>query len=76
MGFDIELLRTELQKYGQIIQLGVYHESNLEIKTKNSTGRQTTYTRIENELILPYYNKIESTFGGGYYKGAFIIKDD
>ena len=74
MSFDLELLRTELQKYSTIIQLGVYHESNLEIKTKNSTGRAVTYDRIEQDFILPYFNKIESTFGSGYYKSAFAIK--
>ena len=76
MSFDLELLRAELTKYGTIIQLGIYHDTNLEINVKNSTGRQTTYTRIENDFILPYYNKIESRFGNGYYKSAFIIKDE
>ncbi len=72
--FDIEQLRSELTKYGNVIQLGVYHDTNLEIKVKNSTGRQTTYDRIESELILPYFDKIESRFGSGYYKSAFFKK--
>jgi hypothetical protein len=75
MSFNIELLKEELSKYGTIIDCDVYHNSNLEIKVKNSTGRQTTYERIEHDLILPYFNKIESRFGGGYYKSAFLIKD-
>ena len=75
MSFNIELLRGELEKYGTIKQLGVYHNTNLEINVKNSTGRQTTYERIENDFILPYFNKIESRFGGGYYKSAFLIKE-
>ena len=72
--FDLEALRNELTKYGSILQLGVYHDTNLEIKVKNSTGRQATYDRIELELILPYFDKIESRFGGGYYKAAFLKK--
>ena len=75
MSFNLELLREELERYGTIKQLGVYHNTNLEINVKNSTGRQTTYERIENDFILPYFNKIESRFGGGYYKAAFIIKE-
>ena len=75
MSFNLELLREELEKYGTIKQLGVYHNTNLEINVKNSTGRQTTYERIENDFILPYFNKIESRFGGGYYKSAFLIKN-
>lgn len=72
--FDLEALRAELSKYGTILQLGVYHDSNLEIKVKNSTGRQATYERIELEMILPYFDKIESRFGGGYFKAAFLKK--
>ena len=72
--FDLEQLRSELSKYGTVIQLGVYHDSNLEIKVKNSTGRQTTYDRIETELILPYFDKIDSRFVSGYYKSAFLKK--
>tara|TARA_R110001632_G_scaffold45249_1_gene114965 strand:- start:2293 stop:2520 length:228 start_codon:yes stop_codon:yes gene_type:complete len=75
MPFNLELLREELSRYGTIKQLGVYHGTNLEINVKNSTGRQTTYERIENDLILPYFDKIESRFGNGYYKSAFIIKE-
>ena len=75
MSFNIELLREELSKYGTIKQLGIYHDTNLEINVKNSTGRQTTYERIENDFILPYFDKIESRFGGGYYKSAFLIKE-
>lgn len=74
MSFNLELLRDELSKYGSVIQLGVYHDTNLEIKVKNSTGRQITYDRIETDLIIPYFDKIESRFGGGYYKAAFILK--
>lgn len=70
--FSIELLKEELSKYGTIIDCSIYHDSNLEIKVKNSTGRQTTYNRIEQDFILPYFNKIESRFGNGYYKSAFI----
>lgn len=76
MSFDLEILRAELMKYGTIKQLGVYHNTNLEINVKNSTGRQTTYDRIENDFILPYFDKIESRFGNGYYKSAFFIKDE
>ena len=76
MSFNLELLKSILEKYGTIIDCNIYHDTNLEIKVKNTTGRQITYTRIENDLILPYYNKIESRFGNGYYKGAFIIKDE
>ena len=72
--FDLEVLRNELTKYGSIIQLGVYHDTNLEIKVKNSTGKQATYDRIELEFILPYFDKIESRFGGGFYKSAFTKK--
>ncbi len=75
MSFNLELLRVELEKYGSVIQLGIYHDTNLEINVKNSTGRQTTYERIENDLILPYFDKIESRFGNGYYKSAFFIKE-
>ena len=74
MPFDLELLKIELEKYSNIIQLEIYHDTNLEIKVKNLTGRQTTYERIEQDFIIPYYNKIESNFGNGYYKGAFFIK--
>ena len=69
--FDLEQLRSELSNYGTVLQLEVYHDTNLEIKVKNSTGRQATYDRIESELILPYFNKIDSRFGGGYYKSCF-----
>ena len=69
--FDLQALETELSKYGTILQCEVYHETNLEIKVKNATGRLATYDRIETELILPYFNKIESRFGGGFYKAAF-----
>ena len=69
--FDLEVLKQELSKYGTIIDCTVYNETNLEIKVKNSTGRQITYDRIENDFILPYFNKIDSRFGGGYYKAAF-----
>ena len=72
--FSLEVLKEELSKYGSILQLGIYHNTNLEIKVKNATGRQTTYDRIENDLILPYFNKIESNFGNGYYKGAFTTE--
>ena len=75
MSFNLELLREELSKYGTIIDCEVYHETNLEIKVKNLTGRQTTYERIENDFILPYFDKIVSRFGSGYYKSAFLIKE-
>ena len=75
MSFDLELLRDELSRYGSVIDCNIYHETNLEIKVKNSTGRQATYTRIQNDFILPYFNVIDSRFGGGYYKSAFIIKE-
>ena len=74
MSFNLEALKQELSKYGTIIDCSIYHDTNLEIKVKNSTGRQTTYDRIEQELILPYFDKIISRFGSGYYKSAFIIK--
>ena len=74
MVFDIELLRTELEKYSTILQLDVYHDTNLEIKCKNTTGKAVTYERIETTFILPYFDKIESTFGSGYYKSAFLKK--
>lgn len=73
--FDLEALETELSKYGTVKQCEVYHGTNLEINVKNSTGRLATYDRIETELILPYFDKIESRFGGGYYKAAFIKKE-
>jgi len=69
--FDLELLKAELNKYGTIIDCNLYNEVNLEIKVKNSTGRQTTYDRIETDFILPYFNKIDSRFISGYYKSAF-----
>jgi len=69
--FDLEVLKQELSKYGTIIDCTVYNETNLEIKVKNSTGRQTTYDRIETDYILPYFNKIDSRFISGYYKSAF-----
>jgi len=72
MTFNLELLKEELSKYGTIINCSLYDENNLEIKVKNSTGRQTTYNRIENDYILPYFNKIDSRFNSGYYKSAFI----
>ena len=72
--FNIELLREELSKQGTIIDCSIYNDSNLEIKVKNSTGRQTTYDRIEQDFILPYFSKIESRFGGGYYKAAFTTE--
>jgi len=74
MTFNLELLKEELSKYGTIINCSLYDENNLEIKVKNSTGRQITYDRIEQDFILPYFDKIESRFGNGYYKSAFIIK--
>ena len=74
MTFNLEALKQELSKYGSIIDCTLYHNTNLEIKVKNSTGRQITYDRIEQDFILPYFNKIESRFGGGFYKSAFIIK--
>ena len=70
--FNLELLKEELNKYGTIISCSIYNENNLEIKVKNTTGRQTTYDRIEQDFILPYFNKIDSRFGSGYYKSAFI----
>jgi len=70
--FNLELLKEELNKYGTIISCSVYNETNLEIKVKNTTGRQITYDRIEQYFILPYFNKIDSRFGSGYYKSAFI----
>ena len=75
MSFNIELLKDELSRYGNILDCKIYHNTNLEIQVKNITGRQTTYTRIENDYILPYFDKIESLFGNGYYKSAFIIKE-
>ena len=57
MSFNLELLREELSKYCTIIDCEVYHETNLEIKVKNLTGRQATYERIENDFILPIYFK-------------------
>jgi hypothetical protein len=72
MTFNLEVLKQELSKYGTIIDCTIYNEVNLEIKVKNTTGRQSTYDRIENDFILPYFNKIDSRFGGGYYKSAFI----
>jgi hypothetical protein len=74
MSFNLELLREELSKYGTIIDCEVYHETNLEIKVKNLTGKQSTYDRIEQDFILPYFDKIISRFGSGYYKSAFLIK--
>jgi len=74
MTFNLEALKQELSKYGSIIDCTLYHNTNLEIKVKNSTGRQITYDRIEQDFILPYFDKIESRFGNGFYKSAFIIK--
>ena len=74
MSFNLEVLKAELNKYGTIIDCAVYHNTNLEIKVKNSTGRQTTYERIETEMILPYFVKIDSRFGSTYYKSAFAIE--
>jgi len=74
MTFNLEILKEELSKYGTVINCSVYNETNLEIKVKNTTGRQTTYDRIENDLILPYFVKIDSRFGSGYYKSAFAIE--
>ena len=71
MSFDLEGLKIELSKYGDIIDCSLYLEdTNLEIKCKNKTGRATTYKRIETELILPYFNEIVSNFGSGFYKGG------
>ena len=75
MSFNLEQLENELMRYGSVIDCKVYNNTNLEIKVKNSTGRQTTYERIENDFILPYFEKIESRFGGGYYKSAFLKKE-
>jgi|TARA_R110000772_G_scaffold261989_1_gene380828 hypothetical protein len=75
MSFNLEVLKEELSKYGTVMDCCVYCETNLEIKIKNSTGRAVTYNRIENDLILPYFVKIDSRFGTGYYKGAFAIED-
>lgn len=75
MSFNLEQLENELMKYGSIINCQVYDEVNLEIKVKNSTGRETTYDRLEQYFILPYFNKIDSRFGGGYYKSAFLKKE-
>lgn len=73
MSFNIELLKQELGKYGTVLTCSVFNEDhNIEIKCKNSTGRQTTYTRIETELIKPYFPvTIKSDFRQGYYKSAF-----
>jgi hypothetical protein len=75
MSFNLEQLENELMRYGTIIDCGVYHNTNLEIKVKNLTGRLSTYDRIEQDFILPYFTKIISRFGGGYYKAAFLIKE-
>jgi hypothetical protein len=70
--FDLELLKAELNKYGTIIECCCFeNDTILEIKVKNSTGRQITYDRIETDYILPYFNKVDSRFISGYYKGAF-----
>ncbi len=71
--FNIELLKQELSKYGNVLACSSFNEdNNLEIKCKNSTGRLVTYQRIENDLILPYYpNVIKTDFREGYYKAAF-----
>ena len=74
MSFNLEILKEELSKYGTVINCSVFNETNLEIKVKNLTGRQATYNRIETELILPYFLKIDSRFGSGYYKAAFAIE--
>jgi len=74
MSFDLEILKLELEKYSSVIDCSIYHENVLEIYVKNLTGRQSTYDRIETDLILPYYNKVESVFGNGTYKGGFIKK--
>lgn len=73
MSFNLELLKNELTKYGTILDCNIYNDTNLEIKVKNSTGRAATYERIETNFILPYFNKIDSRFGSGFYKGAFIM---
>ena len=73
MSFNIELLKQELEKYGTVLSCSTFNDdNNIEIKCKNSTGRQTTYTRIETEFINPYFNvTIKSDFREGYYKSAF-----
>jgi len=74
MSFNLELLKEELLKYSTIIDCTIYNDTTLEVYVKNSTGRQTTYDRIELDYILPYFDKTSSRFGNGYYKGGFYIK--
>lgn len=72
MSFNIEELRTELEKYGTIIDCTVYHTTNLEVCFTNNTGSDSIFKNIENTMILPYFpNKLDSVYNSTYYKCAF-----
>lgn len=74
--FNLDLIKAELSKYSTIEDCSLYNNDlALEIKCKNSTGKQTTYNRIETDYILPYYETVKSFFGNGYYKAAFVKRN-
>jgi hypothetical protein len=47
MSFNIEELRTELEKYGTIIDCTVYHTTNLEVRIDNKTGSDSIFKNIQ-----------------------------
>ena len=53
MSFNIEELRTELEKYGTIIDCTVYHTTNLEVRFTNETGTCAIFNNIETTMKLP-----------------------
>ena len=76
MSFNLDLLKNQLGKYGTITDCKIYHNTDLEIKVENISETHSTFERIENEFILPYFNKIESSVVNTYYKAGFIIKNN
>ena len=74
MSFNIEELRTELEKYGTIIDCTVYHTTNLEVRFTNETGTCAIFNNIETTMILPYFpTKLDHICNSTYYKCAFRV---
>lgn len=68
----IDELKAQLNKYGTILQIGLYDEDKcLEIKCKNSTGRSITYQNIVNNFITPFFPHANYKFQEGHFKGTF-----
>jgi hypothetical protein len=73
MSFNIEDLKTELEKYGTDVSVEMYDDGNvLEVHSKNKTGRSATYVRIREQFISPHYPEtVVFDFGDARLKCAF-----